>query len=157
MAFDVFKRTAPKPGPGAGRNGAALNDGAKPQARPVSRDEGLEGKLVVQRRHVDWLEHQIRWRWLMDSHEGGERYRNAVYGPDRRGLPCRNLFRHKREYPDPQQFPQVNQGFGGFLGTGDVQSQGRRLRPVSRHARRRRGRHGDGRRLRAAAGADSRA
>jgi hypothetical protein len=121
MAFDVFNRTAPKPG--AGRNGAAKNDSAKPQARRVSRDESLEGTLVVQRRHIDWLENQVRWRWLMDSHEGGERYRNAVYGPDRRGLPCRNLFRHKREYPDPQQFPQMNQGFAGFLGTGEAQPQ----------------------------------
>ena len=82
----------------------------------------LEGKLVVQRRHVDWLENQIRWRWLMDSYEGGERYRNAVYGPDRKGLPCRNLFRHKREYPDAQQFPNYYQGFGGFLASVDVNS-----------------------------------
>ena len=88
-----------------------------PRALDINRPgEGtLEGKLVVQRRHVDWLEHQIRWRWLMDSLEGGDRYRNAVYGPDRRGLPCRNLFRHKREYPDAQQFPNYYQGFGGFL------------------------------------------
>jgi hypothetical protein len=76
--------------------------------------EDLEGKLVVQRRHVDWVEHQIRWRWLLDSFEGGDRYRNAVYGPDRRGLPARNLFRHKREYPDPQMNPQSYQGFAGF-------------------------------------------
>jgi hypothetical protein len=116
MAFDVFRRTAPKPGLGVGRNGAAGSDGERPHARLESPDESLDGKSVVARRHVDWLENQVRWRWLMDSHEGGDRYRNAVYGPDRRGLSCRNLFRHKREYPDPQQFPQVYQGFAGYVG-----------------------------------------
>jgi hypothetical protein len=124
MSLEVFKRTAPKAGLGTGSNGVASTDGAKPRARLVSRHASLEGKCVVQRRHVDWLEHQLRWRWLMDSHEGGDRYRNAIYGPDRRGLPCRNLFRHKREYPDPQRFPQVNQGFAGYLGTGDVEGLG---------------------------------
>ena len=39
---------------------------------------------------------------MLDSLEGGERYRQAVYGIDRRGLPIRNLVRHKREYPDPR-------------------------------------------------------
>ncbi len=76
----------------------------------------MDGRLIVSRRHVDWLEHQVRWRWLLDSFEGGDRYRNAVYGPDRRGLPTRNLFRHRREYPDPQQFPSTYQGFTGFVG-----------------------------------------
>jgi hypothetical protein len=82
----------------------------------------LNSKLIVQRRHVDWLEHQITWRWLLDSFEGGQRYRNAVYGPDRRGLPTRNLFRHKREYPDPQMNPNVYQGFAGFLGSVNAQT-----------------------------------
>ena len=45
----------------------------------------------------------MRWRWLLDSLEGGERYRQATYGIDRRGLPIRNLIRHKREYPDPRE------------------------------------------------------
>lgn len=118
MPFDVFKRTSPRPGLGTGKNGAAGNGSVKPHARLASVDESLDGKAIVARRHVDWLENQVRWRWLMDSHEGGDRYRNAVYGPDRRGLPCRNLFRHKREYPDAQQFPQVYQGFAGFVGPG---------------------------------------
>ena len=91
--------------------------------RERKSDPDLDGKLVVQRRHVDWVEHQIRWRWLLDSFEGGDRYRNAVYGPDRRGLPARNLFRHKREYPDPQTFPNVYQGFAGFLGSVNAQTQ----------------------------------
>jgi hypothetical protein len=57
---------------------------------------------IIGRRHVEWLEHHLRWRWMLDSLEGGERYRQAVYGYDHRGLPVRNLIRHKREYPDPR-------------------------------------------------------
>jgi hypothetical protein len=49
--------------------------------------------------HAEWLLHQLRWRWLLDSWEGGEAYRMAVYGFDVHGLPVRNLVRHKREYP----------------------------------------------------------
>ena len=81
-------------------------DGAATMIASLNGDDGeLDGTLIVGRRHTDWMEHQVRWRWLLDSYEGGDRYRNAVYGPDRRGFPCRNLFRHKREYPDPQSFP----------------------------------------------------
>jgi hypothetical protein len=58
---------------------------------------------LLSRRHPEWQEHCQRWRWLLDSLEGGERYRQAVYGYDRRGLPVRNLIRHKREYPDPRE------------------------------------------------------
>jgi hypothetical protein len=58
---------------------------------------------LIRRRHPEWTEHQLRWRWMLDSLEGGERYRQAVYGYDRRGLPIRNLIRHKREYPDPRE------------------------------------------------------
>ena len=57
---------------------------------------------LIRRRHPEWREHQRRWRWMLDSLEGGERYRQAVYGYDNRGLPIRNLIRHKREYPDPR-------------------------------------------------------
>jgi hypothetical protein len=49
--------------------------------------------------HPEWLLHQLRWRWLLDSWEGGEAYRMAVYGLDIHGMPVRNLIRHKREYP----------------------------------------------------------
>jgi len=122
------KNTSLEPGRGVGSDGRALGLTAgrtdaqylRGDAKDVELD--LDGKLIVERRHVDWLEHQIRWRWLLDSYEGGDRYRNAVYGPDRRGLPTRNLFRHKREYPDPQQFPQVYQGFAGFLGMANAQT-----------------------------------
>ena len=119
------------PGRGVGADGRAIGlNASRTDAQAVrgdakAMDVDHDGKLIVQRRHVEWLEHQIRWRWLLDSFEGGDRYRNAVYGPDRRGLPTRNLFRHKREYPDPQQYPQAYQGFAGFLGmvnsqTGDT-------------------------------------
>jgi hypothetical protein len=123
MPLDWLKKsTSPPPGRGTGRDGRFVVDTDSPRSG-LEFDEDLDGKLVVQRRHVDWLEHQIRWRWLLDSFEGGDRYRNAVYGPDRRGLPTRNMFRHKREYPDPQMFPSVYQGFAGFLGSVNAQTQ----------------------------------
>jgi hypothetical protein len=59
-----------------------------------------ETNELIGRRHHEWREHQLRWRWLLDSLEGGERYRQAIYGYDRRGMPVRNLIRHKREFPD---------------------------------------------------------
>ncbi len=54
---------------------------------------------LIRRRHPEWVEHHQRWSWLLDSLEGGERYRQAVYGYDQYGYPARNLVRHKREYP----------------------------------------------------------
>ena len=105
--LSIFKKTSP--GTGQGRDGSQAAAGT---------DRDSDGPNIVLRRHVDFIEHQIRWRWLMDSYEGGDRYRNAVYGPDRKGLPCRNLFRHTREYPDPQQFPNsssfMNGGYPGL-------------------------------------------
>lgn len=65
---------------------------------------------IIRRRHPEWREHHLRWRWLLDSLEGGERYRQAVYGFDSRGLPVHNLIRHKREYPDPGD--SAHAGFG---------------------------------------------
>ena len=111
--LNIFRRTAPVAGLGTGRNGAAPNPPTT-ASRPGT-DPEQDGKLIVERRHVDFLEHQIRWRWLMDSYEGGDRYRNAVYGPDRKGLPCRNLFRHRREYPDPQENPAIYGGYASGL------------------------------------------
>jgi len=116
-------------GRGVGVDGRAIGLGGEPKTAMkaltgtiYSEDVGIDGKNIVERRHVEWLENEIRWRWLLDSFEGGQRYRNAVYGPDRKGMPTRNLFRHKREYPDPQQFPQVYQGFAGFLGMANAQT-----------------------------------
>lgn len=72
--------------------------------------QGLE---LIRRRHPEWREHHLRWRWLLDSLEGGERYRDAVYGYDRRGLPVRNLIRHKREYPDPREAASAGGAIAG--------------------------------------------
>jgi len=77
-------------------------------------DKPKPGEEIVKRRHVDWILNHVRWHWLMDSYEGGQRYRNATYGPDRRGRPSRNLIRHKREYPDALEFPAGNLGYGSF-------------------------------------------
>lgn len=63
------------------------------------------GKSIIQMRHPEWIEHELGWRWLLDSLEAGDRYRQAIYGTDTRGLPIRNLIRHKREYPDPRDQP----------------------------------------------------
>lgn len=124
MALDWLRKTTLSSSGPAGRRGRLTADaGASGHRSERTSDLDLDGKLVVQRRHVDWVEHQIRWRWLLDSFEGGDRYRNAVYGPDRRGLPARNLFRHKKEYPDAQAFPNVYQGFAGFLGSVNAQTQ----------------------------------
>jgi hypothetical protein len=38
-----------------------------------------EAAALVKRRHPEWSEHQKRWRFLLDSLEGGERYRHADY------------------------------------------------------------------------------
>src|SRR3954447_14733010 len=73
---------------------------------------------LIGRRHPEWREHQLRWRWLLDSLEGGERYRQAVYGYDPRGLPVRNLIRHKREYPDTREVPGGAAGFPNPGATG---------------------------------------
>ena len=64
----------------------------------VPRLELPDGR-TIDRPHPEWLLHQLRWRWLLDSWEGGEAYRMAVYGFDLHGMPVRNLIRHKREYP----------------------------------------------------------
>ena len=71
---------------------------------------------LVGRRHPEWREHELRWRWLLDSLEGGERYRQAIYGGDRHGLPIRNLIRHKHEYPDPRGLPGAS-GIGAGAAT----------------------------------------
>lgn len=73
---------------------------------------------IIRRRHVEWQEHHLRWRWILDSLEGGERYRQAIYGYDNRGLPVRNLIRHKREYPDPRETALTLSGAMGALPVG---------------------------------------
>jgi hypothetical protein len=122
--FKLLKLASSRAGIGTGRGGATPDATiALSAAQTVNREHEPEGPSVVQRRHVDFLEHQIRWRFLLDSYEGGDRYRNAIYGPDRKGMPCRNLFRHRREYPDPQEFPVSASGFAGRLMGFGVESQ----------------------------------
>lgn len=43
---------------------------------PLDKDDAAK---LIARRHSEWTEHQKRWRWLLDSYEGGERYRHADY------------------------------------------------------------------------------
>lgn len=73
-----------------------LNQGGFPALK-------LPGGVKLERPNREWTTHYLRWRWLLDSYEGGETYRQAVYSTDLRGVPIRNLIRHKREYPLPQE------------------------------------------------------
>lgn len=75
---------------------------------------------LIRRRHPEWQAHHRRWRWLLDSLEGGERYRQAIYGYDSRGLPIRNLVRHKREYPEPRDPATVRGGVLPFGSSGPI-------------------------------------
>ncbi len=105
-------------GQGTGPSVAAGITAAAKAKKGPQKDTTVTEELVKQR-HDDWVEHWMDWQRFQDSFEGGARYRNAVYGMDRTGLPIRNLFRHKREYPDPQQFPNAQSGFSGYgFGTG---------------------------------------
>lgn len=113
------------PGRGVGVDGSQAAVAAR-----ASNDDGPDPKEIVQRRHGDWRDHEIMWRQLLDSYEGGNRYRNATYGPDRRMLPVRNLFRHRREYPDPQQFPNYLSGFPGAMGGVDGGAVGAMIGPL---------------------------
>jgi hypothetical protein len=126
MAKKTKLKTAPEWRVGKGRDGSIqAAERENPVNRALQKDPYEDGAAIVQRRHVDFLEHELRWRFLLDSYEGGDRYRNAIYGPDRKGLPCRNMFRHRREYPDPEQFPVPYQGVPSGtagMGTGLTQS-----------------------------------
>lgn len=68
------------------------------------------GKNLVKRRSAEWREKHVMWQWLQDSYEGGDRYRQAEYGSDRRGRPVRNLLRHRSESPDPLMNPSALNG-----------------------------------------------
>lgn len=97
---------------------------------PTGNDPGENpGAAVVRRRHPEFAENCKRWVWLLDSLEGGDRYRYAAYGdfpyevsweepvgtPNGRpprdpiqktetySLSRHNLVRHPREYPDPRE------------------------------------------------------
>lgn len=60
-----------------------------------------KARELIAKRHPLYEANRIRWQWLLDSLEGGATYRDATYGSDARGMPLRNLVRHKREYPLP--------------------------------------------------------
>ncbi len=64
-------------------------------------------KEIVKRRHFEWKMNSLTYRWLLDSLEGGDRYKYAVYGRDRKGWPVHNLLRHKREVPDEREASSV--------------------------------------------------
>ena len=125
MAFDWLKvNTKPNAGLAKGSDGAVSGGGTGALGLRLDRggssggdgfeDRRAEGRQTAAHR-LDRASDILRK--MLDSLEGGDRYRNATYGVDRRGLPTRNLFRHKREYPDPQQFPEFYQGYaGGALG-----------------------------------------
>jgi hypothetical protein len=91
---------------------ANTRDGKGSPRLPTGGGDDPNGREVVLRRHPDWFSNQIMWRRLLDSYEGGDRYRNAIYGYDRRGMPNRQLFRHQREIPDPQLWN--NYMWGGY-------------------------------------------
>lgn len=92
---------------------ANTRDGKGGPREPTGGGDDPNGREVVMRRHPDWFANQIMWRRLLDSFEGGDRYRNAIYGYDRRGMPNRMLFRHQREIPDPQLWNNYMWG-GGY-------------------------------------------
>lgn len=77
---------------------------------PQSEDDF---RRLIRRRHPEWNEFGLPWRKALDAYEGGNRYRNAIYGFDNRGQPIRNLVRHKREYPDPRE-ANVTQGMSQY-------------------------------------------
>lgn len=97
-----------------------LSPGTFGSAAGMPRIELSDGR-ILDRPHPEWVRHQLRWRWLLDSWEGGEAYRTAVYGTDARGMPVRNLIRHKREYPGPGD---PAHGFPDGRGVGTDQAAG---------------------------------
>lgn len=107
-------------------------------------------RKVVESRHPEFREHLQIWRWLQDSLEGGERYRDASYGEERftarwtetvkgeevqrlyhHTIPRRNLFRHPQEYPragDP--VGQLYDAGDYIASTGDEYEFRRALTPI---------------------------
>lgn len=62
-------------------------------------DPEKDGRQIVDAKHREFVEHELLWLQLLDAFEGGRRYQTATYGIDIRGLPIRNLIRHKHEFP----------------------------------------------------------
>lgn len=99
----------------------------KSKGKTKAAKDTTETEELVKQRHVDWEQHQLDWRRFQDSFEGGARYRNAVYGPTRDGMPVRNLFRHPREYPDPQKYSNNQLGMTGYGNGGNTGSDSMNL------------------------------
>jgi hypothetical protein len=90
-----------------------------------ARSSGRQGPgyALIHRRKAEWREHHIGWRKLLDCYEGGDRYANEIYGYDSRGLPVRNLVRHKREYPSPREQNLLSPSYWQFPATNPMLSQ----------------------------------
>lgn len=117
------KSTSPPPGRGTGRDGRFVVNtdkatGGGGNGRPPRKKSQTDITEIIKegRWRSEWECNRMRWRFFLDSLEGGQRYREAIYGVDHRGFPVRNLLRHKREYPDAQEFPNSATGFGGYAG-----------------------------------------
>lgn len=59
----------------------------------------VEARRAIARRHPEYLDYAATTRWILDTLEGGDRYRNESYGVDSFGKPVRNLLRLPRELP----------------------------------------------------------
>jgi hypothetical protein len=118
---------------------------------PDLADGPEAGRKVVKARHPEYQEFEVIWRWLQDSLEGGERYREADYGsqsyvvrwmdtntttgeryPRDRAhkIPRRNLIRHPGEYPQPPGPNGLPDWAEGAPSTGDEYELRRALTPV---------------------------
>ena len=61
--LNILKWTSPPAGTGMGRDGSMTGaETHNAAAQFVDRDKGSDGTTVVLRRHIDFIEHQIRWR-----------------------------------------------------------------------------------------------
>jgi hypothetical protein len=115
----------------------------------LQSDVDAPGRKVVAARHSEYMEFVTTWRWLADSHEGGERYREADYGPmsyvvyyqsqdtetgrtlqlsAHHNLPRHNLIRHPQEYPTAPG--PADLALEGAPSTGDEFEFRRALTPV---------------------------
>jgi hypothetical protein len=110
-----------------------------------------EGRAVVEHRHREYGEWEVRWRWLYDSLEGGQQYRDAEYGQEPytvtwpirhpgderiytgryvRQIPIHNLIRHPQEYPVPPGMGGMGEWTADAPETGDDYEYRRQLTPV---------------------------
>jgi len=79
---------------------------------------------TIDKPHREYVDHELMWKWLLDSYESGDVYKDAVYGVDNYNFPVRNLIRHKREYPSPS--PMANWRWGYDPATDDYEVRRKR-------------------------------